>query len=155
MRRTRIARCLRRRMVQKRHPIPVLLLLDAYSLSIVKLVLRRRNCAHALLCARPPGEFDSLVYRRRDRLHTSAFDEGRELNDCGNPVSRGPGLVRYHDGVHELLWPCVFDLQSLLVLEGLWAETAEDRNGVHGMEFSVRETGKSRTHHGSPELIVH
>lgn len=148
------ARCMRRGMMQKRHFVPVKLLLDAYSLPIMDLVLGCRNRARVLLRARPSTELDGLVDHRRDRLHARALGEGRKLDDCSNAVPGGPGLVRYHDGVHEFLGPCVLDLESLLILEGLRAETAQDGDGVHGMEFSVRETGEAWAHHSRAEFIV-
>lgn len=151
----RVARCMRGRVVEKGYPIPVLLLLDAYRLTVDDVVARGGNGAGVLLRARPAGELDGLVDHRRDRLHARALDERRELDDCRNAVARGPRFVRDHDRVHQLFGPCVLYLEGLLVLESLWTEAAQDGDGVYGMEFPVREAeGEAWTHDRSAELVV-
>ena len=131
-------------LVQEGDAIPVMLFFDAYSLSVDDVVFRGGDRSSIFLRARPVRELDGLVDHCRHRLDTRTLDEGLELDNGSDAVAGGPGLVWNHDRVHEFFWPGVLDLERLLVLEGLWAETAQDGDGVQGMEFSVRETGETR-----------
>ena len=119
------------------------------SMTIDNLVPRRRDNPCALLDTRPTEHLHCLVDSSGHIENPRALDERRELDNCGDTVTRSPSLVRDHDGVHELLRPGVFDLERLLVLERLRRESAEERHGGDGLEV----VGEAGADGGSVEFV--
>ena len=98
---------------------------------------------------RATADLCSLVERRHHAQRPNPLGQRRELDDGGEVVACGPGLMRDHDGVHDLLGPCVLNLERLLVLDRLWGKGPQQRDRPVRLQI----VGKARARRGGAELI--
>lgn len=89
--------------------------------------------------------------RCRHRQDPNTLGERGELDNRSHLVAGGPCLVGNHDGVHELLWPGILDLEGLLVFERLGGKGANDGYRHDGLHV----VSKTRTYGNGPELVAH
>jgi hypothetical protein len=88
------------------------------------------------------SHFEMFVNGGADIEYRDTFDERRKLEDSDNIVSGCPGLVWYHDGIHDLVWPCVLQLETLLVFKGKGRKRTNNSDRSCGLEI-VSETRSS------------
>lgn len=138
-------------LVDQRSSSSVLLMIYADGAAIDQLMLGSDDRSCVFLPSSASVELDGLVNHRRHAEHSSTLDERLEFDDGSESIACGPSLVRNHDRVHELLWPSVLYLESLLILESFGSERTSDRDG----ELGLKVMGETGPNSDSTKLVQH
>lgn len=95
-----------------------------------QVVLHLYDMARRFLIAGATERANGLVEEGGDALYANALCQRGELDERGEIIACGPGLVGEHEGIHQLVGPGILDLQGLLVLQRLGGKRPQDSYGT-------------------------
>src|SRR6266404_2534666 len=94
----------------------------------MELMLRFDQRLCQLLGARGSKGLNSFVQGGDRAQDPDTLCQWGELYNSGEVVTCSPRFVWDHDGIHELLGPCIFDFERLLVFECFWPKRSQQRD---------------------------
>jgi hypothetical protein len=99
-----------------------------YCLTVTEFMPRSDHRPRRFLPTSATVDLDRLVERRHYAKWPDPLGKGRKFDGRSEVIAGGPGFMRDHDRVHDLLRPCVLNLERLLVFDRFWDKGSQQRD---------------------------